>query len=95
MKRMDRDEIYNEKRNHFETDEVYKGFLWWAKPVGWVVNALVVEGASCAAPGGSLGYLVETEISPILPTKFAAYRWLAENVQDYSDVSHYIYRSLL
>jgi hypothetical protein len=86
-----RDEVYTDKRIKFEVKEVYKGFLWWAKPAGWVVNVLRVEGACCSAIMGSIGTVVPHEISPVLPTKFAAYRWLAENIKDWQDVNHYLY----
>lgn len=89
LKRKDRDELYDEKRDHFDITEVFSGILWWKKSEGWVVEALIVEGWSTAAVGGSLGYVVPAEISPILSTKFSAYRWIAENIQDYDDFYHH------
>jgi len=86
--RASEDEVYNEKREYFSILPVYKGF-WKPKLVGWCVNSIKVEGASCAAPGGSIGYIVEYEISPVFPLKFSAYRWLAENVQTFEDLYHF------
>lgn len=86
-----RDLIYNAKREHFEVEELFSGFLWWRKFEGWVVNVLRVEGSSCAAVGGSLGYIVPETISDVFPTKFGAYRWIVENIQDMDDVDFYIY----
>lgn len=91
QKRIEKYDLYREKREQFEIVEVTSGFFRWKKSLGWVVNVLRVEGASCAAVGGSLGYIVEEQISDILPTKFAAYRWLSENVQDYNDLNFFLY----
>ena len=87
-KRALKDEVYNEKREFFEVNPVYKGFFR-KKLDGWIVDALVVEGDCCAAPGGSIGYVVPMEASPLFPTKFSAYRWIVNNIKDYDDVYYY------
>ena len=91
--RASNDSVYNEKRTFFEIDTAYKGF-WKPKLLGWTVNSRVVEGASHAVIGGNLEFVVSEPISPVFPTKFGAYRWLAENIQDYEDVYYFINRKL-
>ena len=84
-------DLYRELREHFEIMPEYTGWFWWKRMTGYVVYVLKVEGASCAAPMGSLGHVVEYPISDVCPTKFSAYRWLLHNVCDYNDLGHFIY----
>lgn len=83
--------LYQERRCSFDILAKYEGWLWRKRLVGYVVYALKVVGASCAAPMGSVGSLVDYPISDVCPTKFSAYRWLLNNVRDYDDLSHYVY----
>jgi hypothetical protein len=84
-------DVYTDRRTCFEVEPIYKGWFKWRNLTGWVVNALRVEGAMCAAVGGSMGYVVKDPITEVLPTKFSAYRWIIENIRDYEDIAHYLY----
>lgn len=83
--------LYDDLREFFEVAPVYKGWFRWRRVVGWTVNALHVEGASGAAVGGSLGYMISETISDVLPTKFSGYRWILENIQDDDDLYYYLF----
>jgi hypothetical protein len=91
IRRKSERDLYRERRQYFEIQPEYKGWFWKKRLIGYVVYVFRVEGWSMAASYGSVGTVVEYPISEIQPTKFAAYRWILNNVCDYDDFCSFVY----